>query len=106
GKSCGRKVLDRAPQKREIRAPRRVWPARATLEIRRHARASERMLEQRRILLRRAHGNRHAIERDAAARLAKHTARDLDAFAPLARRGKEIDLLERFPRRRRGGGKH
>src|SRR5206468_1837013 len=37
---------------------------------------------------------------------AKHTARDLDALAPLARCRKEIDLLERFPRRRRRGGKH
>ena len=58
---------------RETRA-RRVRPPRAAIEPRRHAGASERVLEQTEVAVRRADEDRHLVEADAAARFARARA--------------------------------
>ena len=80
-------------------------PPGAALEVHRHARPFERVLEQPGIVLRRAQRDRHPVERYAAPRLAQHAARDLDRFAAFARRREQLDRIDRFAARRRRGRK-
>ena len=65
--------------------------SRATIEPGRHASTSERVLEEAEITAGRSHDDRHLVERHAAPRLLEHAAGDLHAFAPLPRRGKELE---------------
>ena len=75
--------------KREERAAGRIGTSRPALEPGRHAGASQRVLEQPEVGVRRTQQDGHLVERHAAVRLGQHTARDLHRLAPFARRGEQ-----------------
>ena len=78
-------------------------PPRAALEVRRNARAFQRVLEQTRVVLRSAHRDRHPVERRSRARLPQDSPRDFHGFPPFARRRKQFHGLQRLAGRSRAG---
>ncbi len=99
-----RELLARACQDGDEGAARRMRASCAALEPGWHARARQRMLEQRDVPLRRADENRHVVERHAAPSLLQDPARDLDRFASFAWRREELDVAARLAFRRLGRG--
>ena len=92
--SANRRALEpfgRARKQRQERTTRRVRPPRAAIEPRRNPRALERVLEQAVVVLRRAHQDRHLVER--------HAARASAASGAQSRRPR---VLRRAPRRTAG----
>ena len=72
--------------------PGRIRPARAAIEVHRHAAARAGVLEQAEVLLRRAQKHGHLVERHAALRFVEHAPDDLHRLASFARRGEQHDV--------------
>ena len=88
----GGQAVDGAREQRDERAARRIRPARAAIEVDRHAAPRARMLEQPEVLLRSAKKYGHLVERHTAAGLVEHAADDFHRFAAFARRGEQHDV--------------
>ena len=96
----GRQAFDRARQQRDERAAGRIGPPDAAVEIRGHAGARAGVLEKPEVMLRRPQEDRHLVERDAPFGLVEHPPRDLDRFAPFARRREQANVTRRLADRR------
>ena len=86
-------MLRRTGQQREQSAAAGLGPGCAAREAGRNRGAGERLFEIRHVTSRRVQGNRHAVEGDAAIRLGKNPARDLDALLHLARRRNDLNRI-------------
>ena len=65
-------------------------PPGPAIEPRLYAGAPQRVLEQTEVALWRADENRHLVEPDARSRMLEDATSNLDTFATLSRRGKEL----------------
>ena len=85
GESAGGEPFGPAGEERHQRAPGPVGARGAVREVDRYRSPTERLLEMRPVLHRRAEQHGHAVEPHAAPGLLQDPARDLDAFVGLAR---------------------
>ncbi len=101
GVAARREMLGGAGQQREQSAAAGLGPGGAAREAGRNRGAIERFFQIRHVTSRRMQRDRDTIEANAAVRLGKNPARDLDAFLHLARRRDDFDgIVERALGRR------
>ena len=86
-------MLGRAGQQREQGAAAGLRASGAAREAGRNRSAGERFFEIRHVTSRRVQSDRHPVEGDAAGRLGKNPARNLDALLHLARRRDDFDRI-------------
>ncbi len=96
GKAPGGELLARAREDGEERAPRGMGAARAAIEPRGDAGASQRVLEQPDVTLGRAHEGGHLVERHAASGFLHDPPGDLHALAAFTRRREEPHVARRL----------
>ena len=91
GEPRSRELFSGTRQQREKRAPGWMRPSCASVEPCRYAGPPKRMFEQTEVAVGGTNEDRHLVEQHARPCFSKHPARHFNAFASLARRGKELD---------------